>query len=128
MPAVAPPFTAAQTVFGHGVYLAVAALALFLLPRMIRAVLSLPAEFDWWNRVLAIPVFNLGMFCIGAARVHSLPLIRLTVAMRLWVMAALAALAALQLVPPLALAVGVIDLLSAALTAWALAAEARPPA
>ncbi len=50
-------------------------------------------------------------------------LIKLSVAMRLWVMAAVATLAAVRLVPPIALAIGVVDLISATLTAWALVAE-----
>jgi hypothetical protein len=118
-----PPFSSGQTLFWHGVYLAAAALVLFLLPGIVGSVLSLPAESDWWTRVLAVPVFNLGILCVGVARTRSRPLIELTVAMRLWVMVTLAVLVALRLAPAVAIAVGVIDLVSAALTAWALAAE-----
>ena len=123
-----PAFSSEQTLFWHGVYLAAAALVLFLLPGIVGSVVSLPAVSDWWTRVLALPVFNLGILCIGVARTRSRPLIKLTVAMRLWVMVALAALVALRLAPAVAIAVGVIDLVSAALTAWALAAERRSPA
>ncbi len=76
--------------------------------------------------MLALPLFNLGILCIGAAQTQSRALIKLSVAMRLWVMAAVAAvatLAAVRLVPPIALAIGVVDLISATLTAWALVAE-----
>jgi hypothetical protein len=120
---VTPPFSSGQSLFWHGVYLTAAALVLFLLPGIVRSVLSLPAESDWWTRVLAVPVFNLGILCVGVARIRSRPLIKLTVAMRLWVMVTLAVLVALRLAPAVAIAVGVIDLVSAALTAWALAAE-----
>jgi hypothetical protein len=120
-----PPFSSGQTLFWHGVYLAATALVLFLLPGIVRSALSLPAESDWWTRVLAVPVFNLGILCVGVAPTRSRPLIKLTVAMRLWVMVTLAALVALRLAPAVAIAVGVIDLVSAALTAWALAAERR---
>jgi len=83
-------------------------------------------ELDWWNRVPAVPVFNLGIFCIGAAFTDSRTLIRLSVAMRLSVMAIFAIVVAIGLMPPIALAIGIIDLVSAALTAQALKVEAAP--
>ena len=100
------------------------ALSLVLAPGVVRLFLAFPAEFDWWNRALAVPVFNLGIFCIGAGLTGSRALIQLSVAMRLWVMAIFAILVAIGLVPSVALAVGTIDLLSAALTVWALKVEA----
>ena len=71
------------------------------------------------------PPFNLGILCIGVAQTGSRSLITLSAAMRLWVMAILVTLVVLRLVPVVTLIIGVIDLGSAALTAWALAAEAR---
>ena len=121
----APPFSSAQTVFGHGVYLVVVGLVLFLAPGVLRIVMPFPAEFDWWIRVLALPVFNLGIFCMGSAQVKSKPLIKLATATRVLVMVSLAVLVALRAVPTIAIGIGVIDLISAGLTGWALAAEAR---
>jgi hypothetical protein len=123
----APPFTSEQTLFWHGVYLAAVALVLFLAPALLRFFLPFPAELDWWNRVLALPLFNLGILCAGGALTRSRTLIKLSVAMRLWVMAALTALVVVRLVPVIALVVGVIDLASAVLTTWALAAETQRP-
>ena len=88
----APAFTSEQTLFWHGAYLAAVALVLFLAPALLRLFLPFPAELDWWNRVLAIPLFNLGILCVGGALTRSRTLIKLSVAMRLWVMAALTAL------------------------------------
>jgi hypothetical protein len=121
----APPFTSEQTVLGHGIYLAAVALVLFLAPGLLRLFVPFPADLDWWNRVLALPVFNLGVLCIGTAWIKSPLLVGLTVATRLLVMASLAILVALRVVPPITLGIGVIDLISATLTIWALAAEAR---
>jgi hypothetical protein len=118
-----PPFTSEQTVRGHGIYLAAVALVLLLAPGLLRTFLPFPPELDWWNRVLALPVFNLGILCIGSAWIGSRPLIKLTAATRLLVMTSLTILVALRVAPPIALGVGVIDLVSAALTIWALAAE-----
>jgi hypothetical protein len=64
----APPFSSSQTLFVHGVYLAAVALSLFLVPGIARSLLALPAEADWWSRLLAVPLFNLGILCIGVAR------------------------------------------------------------
>jgi hypothetical protein len=118
------PFTSAQTVFGHGIYLTVVGLVLFLAPGVLRIALPFPAEFDWWTRTLALPVFNLGLFCIVAAQVNSKPLIKLATATRLMVMVSIAALVLLRAAPAIALGIGIIDLISAGLTAWALATEA----
>jgi hypothetical protein len=121
----APPFTSEQTLFWHGVYLVAVALVLFLAPALLRFFIPFPAELDWWNRLLALPLFNLGILCVGGAVTRSRTIIKLTVAMRLWVMAALTALVVIRLVPAVVLVVGVIDLASAALTVWALAGEAQ---
>jgi hypothetical protein len=120
-----PPFTSTQTVFGHGIYLAAVALVLFLAPGVLRLFIPFPEELDWWNRVLALPVFNLGVLCLGSAWIRSPLLIKLTVATRLLVVASVAILVASHVAPPLALGVGLIDLISAMLTIWALAAETR---
>lgn len=116
------------TLFWHGLYVITLALSLLLVPGLARLFLPLPPELDWWNRALAVPVFNLGFFCIGAALAGSRALIRLSVAMRLWVLPIFALLIAIGQMPPAALAIGTIDLLSAALTAWALKLEAAPAA
>jgi len=118
-----PPFTSAQTVFGHGIYLIAATLLLFLAPGVLRLFIPFPEELDWWNRVLALPVFNLGVLCLGSAWINSPLLVKLTAATRLLVFASVAILVASQIAPPLALGIGIIDLVSAALTIWALAAE-----
>jgi hypothetical protein len=120
----APPFTSARTVLGHGIYLAAVALVLFLAPGMVRPFIPFPAELDWWNRLLALPVFNLGVLCIAIAWAGSRLLIKITAATRLLVVALVTILLALQIAPPIAFGVGLIDLISAGLTIWALAAEA----
>jgi len=119
------PFGSEQTVVGHGVYLIIVALSLFLAPGALRLVFAFPAGFDRWNRILALPVFNLGVFCIGCGWLKSQTLIKLTIAMRTSVMVAVAALVTLRIAPPIALGIGVIDMASAALTAWAIATEAQ---
>ena len=90
------------------------ALLLFFAPGALRLVFAFPAEFDWWNCILALPIFNLGLFSIGCGLVKSRMLMKLTIAMRTFVMAAVAALVMLHVAPPLALGVGVIDIASAA--------------
>ena len=109
----------------HGLYLAFVALILFLALGLVRLVLPSPATLDWWTRLLALPLLNLGILCIGVGRAGSRSLIKLTVAVRLGVLPALAALVGLGLAPMIVLVVGVIDLVSAALTLWGLAAPAR---
>jgi hypothetical protein len=56
---------------------------LFFDPGLVRVFLPFPAELDWWNRILALPVFNLGILCIGSAVAKSRLLIKLTAATRL---------------------------------------------
>jgi hypothetical protein len=119
------PFSSERTVVGHGAYLIAMALLLFFAPGALRLVFPFPVEFDWWNRILALPVFNLGLFCIGCGFLKSPMLIRLTIAMRTLVMVAVAALVTLRIAPPLALGIGMIDIASAALTTWAIVAPGR---
>ena len=123
----AAPFSSEQTIAGHGVYLIAMALLLFFAPGATRLVFAFPAQFDWWNRILALPVFNLGLFCIGCGYLKSRMFIKPTIAMRTLVMIAVSALVALQIAPPLALGIGVMDIASAALTAWAIATETPSP-
>ena len=122
---LAAPFSSERTIIGHGVYLTAVGILLFFAPGALRLAFAFPAEFDWWNRVLALPVFNLGLFCIGCGLVKSRILIELTIAMRTLVMVAVAALVTLRAAPPLALGIGVIDIASAALTAWAISTETK---
>jgi len=122
---ISPFFTARQTISAHGVYLVLVALILFLAPGLVRLVLPAPAALDWWTRLLALPLLNLGILCIGVGRAGSRPLVKLTVAVRLGVLPALAALVGLGLAPMIILVVGVIDLVSAVLTLWGLAAPTR---
>jgi hypothetical protein len=103
---LAAPFSTEQTIIGHGLYLIAMALLLFLAPAALRLVFAFPAEFDWWNRILALPVFNLGLFCIGGGFLKSRMLIKLTIAMRTLVMIAVGGLVALHIAPPLALGIG----------------------
>ena len=62
---VAVPFGSEQTIIGHGVYLIAVVLLLFFAPGAMRLVFAFPTEFYWWNRIFALRVFNLGLFCIG---------------------------------------------------------------
>jgi hypothetical protein len=39
-----------------------------------------PAALDWWTRLLALPLLNLGILCIGVGQAGSRPLVKLTVA------------------------------------------------
>jgi hypothetical protein len=122
---LAAPFRSERTVIGHGVYLIAMALLLFFAPGALRLVFAFPVEFDWWNRLLALPVFNLGLFCIASGFLKSRTLIKLTIALRMLVMVAVAALVTFHTAPPLALGIGIIDIASAALTAWAMETPRR---
>jgi hypothetical protein len=64
---ISPFFTSGQTVSAHGLYLAFVALILFLAPGLVRLVLPSPATLDWWTRLLALPLLNLGILCEGHA-------------------------------------------------------------
>jgi hypothetical protein len=73
---ISPFFTSGQTVSAHGLYLAFVALILFLAPGLVRLVLPSPATLDWWTRLLALPLLNLGILCIGVGRAGSRSLIK----------------------------------------------------
>jgi hypothetical protein len=48
------------------IYLAV--VTLFLTPGFLRLIFPFAVVSDWWNRVLAIPLFNLGILCFAVDR------------------------------------------------------------
>ncbi len=119
------PFTSAQTLIWFGVYLAIVALALFAVPRQFLSLFWMPAPTDGWVRVLAIPLFNLSVVVIFIGRVGSRELMRLTCITRSWVIPTMAVLVVAGLTSPVILLFGVVDIVCAALTLWALTTEAR---
>ena len=98
--------------------------------KLTNIVMSSPVSYrqllgiaDLPNRVLALPLFNLGVLWVGGA--GSRLILRRPVAMRLWVMAALKMLVVVRLAPAVVLVIGVIDLAVSVMTAMCWAAVTR---
>lgn len=109
----------ARTIYVFGVYLALTGLTFLVGPNLALPLLGLPQTSEPWIRVVGILGLALSYFFLRSARAESRPFFEWTVHVRLFVFASLSGLAILSGLPSLA-AFGVIDLLGAGWTAWAL--------
>ena len=111
---------AARSVYVFGIYLIVAGGVLIGSPNTLLAILQLPPTTEPWVHVLGIPVMSIGMLHVSSARADLVPFFRASVWVRFFVLAALTVLAALRLIPPILIGLGVIDAAGATWTRIAL--------
>ena len=113
------PVLASRT---FGVYLASAGAGFALAPTLILPLLGLPAPTDSWIRVVGILTAILGMYFIYCAQPGARRFFEATVIARLMFFTGVATLAVLGLAPPLLVLFGVVDLVGAGWTVYALRA------
>jgi hypothetical protein len=115
----------ASTVYWFGVYIAVVAVALFVAPEVFLKVFWFRESPDIWLRVMAVPLFNLGIMYTAIARHGSPSVIWMTAISRAWAMVAWGALVVVGLAPVNILIFAVVDLFGAWLTYRTLKIEGR---
>ena len=113
---------AARTIFVFGLYLALTGLTFGTVPNLALPLLGLPEATEPWIRVVGVLAFALAYFFLRSAQAESRAFFGWMVHVRLFVFASFVILAILYGLPSLAL-FGLIDLLGATWTAWALRAE-----
>jgi hypothetical protein len=111
---------AARSVYTFGIYLIVLGGILIGSPNTLLALLRLPATTEPWIHILGVPVMGMGMLFVASARAEQLAFFRATVGTRVFAFATLAALALLQIAPPIIAAFGLADLIGALWTFAAL--------
>ncbi len=113
---------AAKSVLYFGYYLIALSVILVTLPNVMLGTFGMPATSEVWIRVVGVTVFCLGAYYIVAARTEFLPLIRLTVPVRVIVCGSFASFAALGWAEPQLVLFGLVDLGGAVWTQAALRA------
>ncbi len=116
---------AAVSLLAFGLYLAGGGLLLMVAPALVCRVLTLDAPQGVWVRITGMFFAILAYYCICAAREEQTAFMRWSVRTRPTTLVFLAACVATQVVQPIILLFGVIDVAAAVWTALALRADAR---
>jgi hypothetical protein len=115
---------AALSITVWGVYMIVAGLGFLLLPNTILPLIGFPTTAEVWIRVAGLLVVILGAYYFYFARNEVVPFFRVTIPGRVAFAVGVAALVGLGLSGPSLLLFGVLDLVGAIWTWWALRATA----
>jgi hypothetical protein len=111
---------AAISLLVFGIYLVLNGLGFLLIPDPMLGLLGLPAVTEPWARILGMLTLILAYYFIQAARHEMTDFFRFTVHARAAVIVFVVAFVAFGLAQPMMIGFGVVDLLGAIWTAWAL--------
>lgn len=116
---------AARSVFVFGIYLVALGLFLLIAPNTLITLFGLPETHDVWIRVVGMLVFLLSYYAIQAARNEVTEFIRWSVVARAAVIVFFAGFVLADLVKPILLLFGGVDLAAAVWTHLALRSDAK---
>jgi hypothetical protein len=111
---------AARSVCYFGFYLYVVGLTLIAVPNMFLQTLQLPETNEVWIRIVGVLAFGLGFYYHRTGVQNNVSFFKLTVPTRVFVFIAFTAFVLLNYVSPILIGIGVVDLLGAAWTYYAL--------
>jgi hypothetical protein len=100
---------AARSLLVFGIYLIGTGMLLFSAPNAFLAMIRQPESTDPWIRVLGVVVGLLGAYYVVAARHELVAFARASVWARITALVAFAALAAMQVAPPILVGFGLVD-------------------
>ncbi len=112
--------SAGKSVFVFGIYLLVLGITLVVVPNLLLAVFAVPATSEVWIRVVGMLVLFLGVYYVQAARKGMTDFMRWTVYLRSSVILFFIAYVLLGFAPPTLILFGLVDLMGAIWTLWAL--------
>jgi hypothetical protein len=111
---------AAISILVFGIYLVLIGLGFLLAPNLVLGLFGFPATTEPWIRVVAVLVLILAYYYIQVARNEMIGFLRFTVHARAAVIVFFVAFVIFGLAQPMLIGFGVVDLLGALWTAWAL--------
>jgi hypothetical protein len=117
--------TSAKTLFLFGLYLVGMGVGFVLMPNMLLGLFGLPETTEVWIRVVGVLALILAFYYILAARADLRIFIQWTVYARAAVIFFFSAFVLAGWVSPILILFGVVDLLAALWTAWALRKDER---
>lgn len=115
--------SSALSIKAFGVYGMLTGLGLLLAPAMLLSILGLPAPSDTWVRVLGALALVVGYYCWACGTAGVKAYFKATIVGRLLFFVLCALLVLMAAAPPQLMIFGVVDLLAAVWTAYALRAE-----
>lgn len=110
----------AKSVFVFGVYLIVLGITLLVIPNVLLSFFNVPVTSEVWIRVVGMLVLILAFYYTSAARKDLTDFFQFTVIARGSVIVFFVIFVVLKLAVPMLILFGVIDLLGAIWTQWAL--------
>lgn len=116
---------AARSVFVFGIYLVALGLFLLIAPNTLITLFGLPETHDVWIRVVGMLIFLLSYYAIQAARNEVTEFIRWSVVARAAAIVFFAGFVLADLVKPILLLFGGVDLAAAVWTHLALRSDAK---
>ena len=115
----------AKSLVVFGIYLVGMGVGFVFMPNVLLGLLGFPATDEVWSRVVGMLALVLAVYYIQAARTDLQPFMRWTVVTRVAVFFFFTAFVVGGLAGPMMILLGVVDLLSALWTAWALHTEKK---
>ncbi len=110
----------AVSVFVFGIYAACLACMLLIAPNVLLGLFRIPATTDVWIRIVGMLLLYLGGYYMLAARTEAVAFFRLSVWLRMSVIAFFGVFVLLGVAPPVLLLFGAVDFAMAAWTWGAL--------
>jgi len=113
----------ATSVFVFGIYLTFVGLGFLLIPNIILGILGIPPTTEPWIHIIGMLLLLLAYYDIQSARAEQKVFFRLSVYARASVILFFTAFVVIGIAPPVLILFGMVDLLAAIWTAFALRTE-----
>ena len=114
-----------RSIVVFGVYVVVVGLGFLLIPNTVLPIFGFPTTTEVWIRVLGLLAAALSLYYFYSASRNDLHFFRISVVGRIIFFIGMTALALLNLGGPMLIAFGLVDLLGAAWTWWALRSQGQ---
>jgi hypothetical protein len=113
----------ARSITVFGVYLALAGLAFMFVPNLLLPIIGFPTTNEIWIRLVGLLTLILGMYFLYSVRYNNKAFFRATLIARLMFFSGVILFVILGWASPLLILFGLVDLVGAGWTWWALRAE-----
>lgn len=114
--------SAAKSVFIFGIYELILGITLILVPNLLLTLFAMPATSEPWIRVVGMLVLFLGVYYVQFGRKEATDMMRWTVYLRSSVIVFFIVFVLFGIAPVPLILFGIVDLLGALWTLWALRA------
>jgi hypothetical protein len=110
----------AVSVFAAGVFLILTGIGFFIIPNTVLSLLGIPSTDEVWIRIVGMLVLFIGYYYVFAARKELKDFFNATIHVRLICFLCFLVLVLTKIAYPILIIFGIIDLIGAIWTTWAL--------